>query len=121
MTALRSNTRRCDNGGGDNQPDPILGTKRGEWIDGTDGDDGILAGGGVDTIFGSKGNDIIDGEGGGYNQVNYQADSKDVTFTLQDDGSVLAVSDEFGEDVLINIGGVWFNEEGEWYAIDDLL
>ena len=108
-------------GGGGGGDGTINGTPEDDFLDGTDGDDIILAGGGVDTIFASAGNDTVDGQGGGYNQVNYDGKRADFVFTAQSDGSISAVSAEFGTDLLLNIDGIWFEEDAEWYAVEDLV
>ena len=105
--------------GGDNSP--IRGTAGDDLIDGTAGNDVIFGGGGRDTIFGSTGNDRIDGQGGGYNQINYAGARADFAFSANANGSVTATSAAFGTDLLTNIDGVWFEGDGEWAAIDDLV
>ncbi|MEM7069258.1 MAG: hypothetical protein AAF478_10265 [Pseudomonadota bacterium] len=110
-------------------PDPqpgttntIYGTAGDDIIDGTSANDLIIADAGVDTIKGSAGDDVIIGNEG-YNQVNYEgtgSSSDNFTFTNNGDGSITAVSAQFGQDQLWDIGGIWFNEEGAWYSIDDL-
>lgn len=99
----------------------ITGTSGDDFLSGTSGDDIIRGGGGTDTLFGGLGNDILIGEGGGYNQANYDGSSSDYTFTHNFDGSVTVESATYGIDTLVDIGGIWFNGEGAWYAIGDLF
>ncbi|MEX3012100.1 RHS repeat-associated core domain-containing protein, partial [Hoeflea sp. TYP-13] len=98
----------------------VSGTDGDEFLPATDANDLVRGGNGSDTLFGGLGNDILIGEGGGYNQANFDGSSSDHVFTYNSDGSVTVTSATSGTDVLLDIGGVWFNGEAAWYSIDDL-
>lgn len=91
----------------------------GGYLSGTDGDDLFIGKGGTDTFYGGLGDDTYRG-GGGYNQVNLDGGASDYIFTLNDDGSITSTNAQYGTDLLIDIGGIWFADEGKWYSVDDL-
>ena len=49
--------------------------------------------------------------------MNYDGSHSDYTFVKNDDGSV-TVGSANGTDTLIDVEGLWFNDEGEWYSVD---
>ena len=103
-------------------PDQVInGTSVDDFISGSPGNDTINGGAGLDVIRGSRGDDVINGGDSGYNQVDYSGAASDFIFVKNTDGSYTATSDNTGTDQLIDIGGIWFEGEAEWYDIDDLL
>ena len=104
-----------------NDDDTInTGTSDDDYLAGTEGDDAILGGEGNDTLYGGEGDDFLDGQGGAYNQVDYDGAASDYTFARQADGSVIVTHPVYGTDTLKEIDGVWFVGESAWYALDDL-
>ncbi len=100
-------------GGGELPPDPT--------IIGTDGNDD-LTGTNIDNVFlGSEGNDSIDGNGGAYNQVNFDGALADYTFRQNADGSVTVFHPQLGTDTLTDIDGLWFTGEAAWYSMADAI
>jgi len=100
---------------------PINGTSSGEYIGDTDAHDVVKAGDGNDTIFlGGKGDDIVDGEGGSYNQVDLRGRASDYVFKRNSDGTITVSSAATGTDTLKNINGFYFYGEGKWYGANDL-
>ena len=90
-------------------------------VEGTNGDD-VQTGTNIDNTFiGSAGDDLIDGNGGGYNQVDYSGALADYTFTQNNDGSVTAVHATLGTDILTDIDGLWFTGEQSWYSLADVV
>ena len=70
---------------------------------------------------GGLGDDVYDGAGGYYNQVDFAGSAADYTFERNDDGSVTISNPVQGTDTLRNIDGLWFSGEAKWYALDDLV
>lgn len=100
-------------GGGELPPDPT--------ITGTNGDD-TMTGTNIDNVFlGSDGNDTINGNGGGYNQVNYDGALEDFIFQQNTDGSVTVFHPLLGTDTLTDIDGFWFSGEAAWYSMADAV
>lgn len=105
------------------------GTAGDDVINGTARNDLIIADAGVDIINASAGDDTIIGQNvatgsNEYNQVDYLgagSNSSNFIFNDNGDGSVTVTSTNFGTDTLWGIGGVWFEEENQWYAIDSLF
>lgn len=88
---------------------------------GTNGDDSLI-GSNIDNVFlGDTGNDIIDGNGGGYNQVNYDGALSEYTFVQNANGSVTVFHPQFGTDTLTDIDGFWFSGEQAWYSMADAV
>jgi Ca2+-binding RTX toxin-like protein len=100
--------------------DTITGTSGDDYLPGTTGHDTILGGDGNDTLYGDLGDDILDGQGGTYNQVDYEGEADDYTFTRNLDDSVTVSHPVYGTDTLRDIDGVWFLGEEQWYSLDDL-
>lgn len=111
-----------DNANGDNSGSSIAGTDDDDYLSGTEGDDAISGLEGVDVIVGSGGNDTIDGGAGDYNQIDYEGSSSDYRFTQGQDGSIIVEKHGGnGVDALINIDGVWFAGDDQWFAMEDLI
>ncbi len=91
------------------------------FIEGTSGDD-TLVGSNVDnTFYADQGNDIIDGNGGDYNQVDYDGSLIDYAMSANTDGTVTVTHDIWGTDTLTDIDGFWFGGEQQWYSLEDAL
>lgn len=98
----------------------INGTDSADFLSGTSGDDLINLGSGNDVVKGSAGNDVINGGGSEYDQVDYAGSADDYLFTANVDGSI-NVAKANGTDTLTAIDGIWFEGEGVWCAIDQLV
>ncbi|NRB32100.1 MAG: cadherin-like domain-containing protein, partial [Rhizobiaceae bacterium] len=100
----------------------IVGTCNDDRIMGTDGNDHIDGMYGVDVIKGSAGDDIINGGDSGFNQVNYAGRPSDYVFRMGSEGSVIVEKPgQAGTDTLIDIDGILFEAEYEFFAIEDLV
>ncbi|MCA0405850.1 MAG: DUF1929 domain-containing protein [Proteobacteria bacterium] len=91
------------------------------YTEGTDRSDlfkGTEAG---ETFYGGKGNDVYEGGKIGYNQVNYSGKMTDYTFARNADGSVSISHPVYGKDTLKDIQGLYFADEGRYYAVIDLV
>lgn len=103
----------------------IYGTVGNDNLYGTAANDLIIADEGQDVINGSTGDDtIIGGISNEYDQVDYTgagSTSSNFSFTDNGDGSITVVSSQFGQDQLWGIDGIWFGEENQWYAMEDLV
>lgn len=81
-----------------------------------------MIGNGQNNVFyADRGDDFIDGNGGDYNQVDYDGALVEYTFTLNADGSVTASHATWGVDTLVDIDGFWFIREQAWYSIEDAI
>ena len=99
----------------------VNASPEGGYLSGSAGDDEFRGGTGNDTFYGGKGNDIYKGGGGDYNQVDFDGKKSDYVFTREADGSIAASNAEYGNDILFDIDGVWFQGEGVWSSTDDLV
>ena len=91
-----------------------------DYLIGTDGDDNLDAGAGIDVFRGSLGNDILDGGGDEYDQIDYAGSSDDYIFVAKDGGYEVTKSN--GDvDMLFDIDGVWFAGSDEWNYIADMV
>lgn len=106
-------------GDGTSNVNIINGTDGEDFLYGTDEDDLIDLKDGVDSINGSDGDDVILGGDLGYNQIDYDGQSSDYTFTLNEDKTVTVVKPN-GTDTLTDIRGVWFKDEAIWKSMDEL-
>jgi len=88
---------------------------------GTAGNDNLVGGAINNTFIASAGNDMIDGNGGAYNQVDYDGSLSDYLISQNADGTVSVSSSRFGTDTLTDIDGFWFSGEGAWYSIADAI
>lgn len=87
----------------------------------TDGDD-VLTGTDANDVFTSSlGDDIIDGNGGAFNQVDYAGALADYTLTENADGTITIAHATRGTDTLTDIDGLWFIGEETWYSIADAI
>jgi len=66
-----------------------------------------------------NGQQVFQGDGG-YDQIDYPGNSADYVFIRNADGSVSVTKPDGVTDRLINIDGIWFNGEQQWYAIESL-
>ena len=84
--------------------------------------DNIITGTAENNLFyGGRGDDVINGNGGDYNQGEYDGALSDYNFVRNDDGSVTAEHPIWGTDRLIDIDGIWFMGEARWYSIADAI
>jgi len=90
-------------------------------LTGGNGNDVLQGGSGNDVFYGGTGNDSINGNGGGYNQVDYDGALSDYAFTQNANGSVSVSHPQYGTDTLSDIDGFWFGGEGAWYSMADAL
>jgi len=107
-----------DNGGGDGG-DGVIDANG--IITGNGGNNRLIGGNQNDLFYGGRGDDVIDGNGGNYNQVEYDGSLNEYSFTRNQDGSVTAVHATWGTDTLTDIDGFWFDREQTWYSIDDAI
>lgn len=108
-------------GHGETPLNVINASAEGGYVAGTEGADHFKGGAANDVFYASKGNDIVDGAGGEYNQVDLDGSAADWTFTRNADGSVKAVNVIFGTKTLIEIDGVFFYGSESWSALDSLI
>ena len=99
----------------------INGTSSDDYLSGTDGNDAFEGNGGSDTFYGGLGDDIFNGNPANYSQVDYDGHAVDYSFSLNGDGTVSVTNGIYGSDTLVDIDGVWFINESEWYSVGDLL
>lgn len=100
----------------------IVGTPGDDYLLDTAADDIMLGGDGNDVFHMSWGsNDIVDGQGGAYNQVDFVGNSSDYTFSKAQDGSVIVKTTVGETDTLRNIDGVYFYGDNKWVRVDDLF
>ena len=66
-----------------------------------------------------NGQQVFQGDGG-YDQIDYDGNSRDYTFVRNADLSVSVTKPDGVTDRLINIDGFWFSGEQQWYPIEDL-
>ncbi len=91
------------------------------FLTGTTGDDYLEGSNTNNEFFGDTGNDAFNGNGGDYNQVNYQGSLSDFTFSIDADGIVTASSYAEGTDTMFDIDGLWFGADNQWYSMDEVL
>ena len=90
------------------------------FIEGTDGND-VMIGSNINNVFfGGTGDDIINGNGGDYNQADYNGSISDYAIFANGDGSY-TVSHAEGTDTLTDIDGFWFGGDAQWYSLDDAI
>ncbi|WP_150292018.1 cadherin domain-containing protein [Sphingobium estronivorans] len=75
--------------------DELYGDSGDDWLDGGAGNDYMHGGGGNDTIIAGAGNDVIDGSAD-IDTVVFSGNRADYLFTLQTDGSLVAVDQRAG-------------------------
>ncbi|WP_409432818.1 hypothetical protein ACJ3XI_11510 [Litorimonas sp. RW-G-Af-16] len=90
-------------------------------ITGTTGNNNLVGTNGTDIFYGDRGNDTFDGRGDEYDQVEYDGELIEYTFTQNANGSVTASHPTWGRDTLIDIDGFWFMREQAWYSIEDAI
>lgn len=90
-------------------------------LNGTPGNDRMRADADGTNFYGGLGNDRYVGRNDAYDQVNFDGDFADYTFTRANNGNIIAEHPVWGRDVLVNIDGVYFNGEGVWMSIDALV
>ena len=81
-------------------------------------DDNVYEGtDGQDVWYDEAGDQTYKG-GDDYDQVNYRGALSDYRLEKQDDGSITVTHASGEVDTLIDIEGLWFNGEAEWYSTD---
>lgn len=98
----------------------INGTTETDFLQGTDLRDDMNGKEGVDVLYGSAGDDRLNGGDSGYNQANYAGVAADYTVTKNVDGSFTLASAAYGTDTLINIEAIVFEGEDKWYTLESL-
>ena len=101
-----------------NTPAPEAGTD--DYLIGTDGDDMLDAGAGMDVFRGSMGNDMLDGGGSEYDQIDYAGSREDYSIVAKD-GGYLVTKANGDTDMLMDIEGIWFAGSNEWNYIEDTV
>ncbi|NRB31966.1 MAG: calcium-binding protein [Rhizobiaceae bacterium] len=101
-----------------NTPAPEAGTD--DYLLGTDGDDMLDAGAGMDVFRGSMGNDMLDGGGSEYDQIDYAGSREDYSIVAKD-GGYLVTKANGDTDMLMDIEGIWFAGSNEWNYIEDIV
>jgi len=90
-------------------------------LNGTPGNDNMVAELDGTNFYGGTGNDTYRGRNDAYDQVNYDGDFADYSFSLNANGSVTAVHNTWGVDTLFDIDGIYFNgPNGGWMSIEDV-
>ncbi len=98
----------------------ITGTAGDDYIVDTDASDVIHGGDGDDTVvLRNAGNDTVDGEAGN-NHVDLEGASSDYTYGRDANGNVTVSSAATGIDTLMNMTGIYFYGEQQWYDLDAL-
>ncbi|MEL6861454.1 MAG: RICIN domain-containing protein [Pseudomonadota bacterium] len=69
----------------------------------------------------ATGNRTFTGSPVAYDQVDYPTGAADYQFSLVSPGRVEVTTPDQTVDTLIDIDGIWFQEEAQWYSIDALL
>ena len=69
----------------------------------------------------TSGNQVFTGSPDEYDQVDYPTGAADYQFNLVSLGRVEVSKPDLSVDTLIEIDGIWFQEEEQWYSIDALL
>ena len=91
-------------------------------LNGTPGNDVMLADATGTNFYGGTGNDTYRGRANQYDQVNFDGDIADYSFTQNGNGSVTVSHDTWGTDTLFDIDGLWFNgEDGGWFTVDQAV
>lgn len=90
-------------------------------ITGTTGNNQLIGTAAEDLFYGDRGNDIMDGNGASYDQVEYGGELREYTFVQNADGSVTVSHPTWGTDTLIDIDGFWFIREQAWYSMEDAI
>lgn len=93
-------------------------------LNGTNGNDNMVGANAGTNFYGGLGDDVFIGSGRNYDQINYDGDRSEYTFTQNANGSITSDHPIWGTDTLTNIDGIFFNGTGtggEWIAPDDLF
>ena len=93
-------------------------------LNGTNDDDTMVGSNAGTNFYGGLGDDVFIGSRRNYDQINYDGDRSEYTFTQNANGSVTSDHPIWGTDTLTNIDGIYFNGTGtggEWIAPDDLF
>ena len=101
-------------------PGTITGTAGNDTLAGSPGNDVMIGNGGSDLFLTSLGNDDIRGNPG-YDQVDYDGNAGNYTFTRNANGSVTVTGALTGTDTLSDIDGIWFRGSQQWSRLSDLI
>ena len=55
------------------------------------------------------------------NYLGEESHRENITFIDNENGSISAISEAYGHDILWDIDGVWFEGDAEWHDIDELV
>jgi len=91
------------------------------FLEGTAGNDNLVGSNVNNTFIGLEGDDFINGNGGNYNQVDYDGNIAEYVLTQNGDGSITVTHPTFGTDTLVDIDGFWFGGDSQWYSVADAL
>lgn len=90
-------------------------------INGTNGNDQLIFDTGTQNLYGGLGDDFFDG-GADFDQINYDGNRSEFTFTQGENGIVTVDHPIWGTDTFINIEGLFFNGgDGEFILVADLF
>lgn len=94
-----------------------------EWgvLRGSNADDVLNDTGAINSLYGGRGNDTLNGTADAYSQAEYDGAASEYSFTQNANGTVTVTHAEWGTDTLSNIDGFWFQGEQAWYAAEDLI
>lgn len=91
-------------------------------LNGTPDNDIMRADASGTNFYGGTGNDTYRGRANAYDQVNFDGDIADYSFSQNDNGSVTVSHDTWGTDTLYEIDGLWFNgPDGGWFTVEDAV
>ncbi len=93
-------------------------------LNGTNGDDIMIGATAGTNFYGGLGDDVFTGSTRNYDQINYDGDRSEYTFTQNGDGSITADHPIWGTDTFTDIEGMFFNgteNGGEFILVDDLF
>ena len=88
---------------------------------GSDANDVMVDTSDTNSLYGGLGNDTLIGTAGEYSQADYDGFASEYTFTQNANGSVTVSHPVWGTDTLTDIDGFWFQDEQEWYPIEELV
>lgn len=100
---------------------PIVDPVNPDVIFGTDGNDDLIGSNNNDQFYSGNGNDYINGNGGDYNQANFEGSIYEYSFYQNPNGSVSIVHPTYGTDTIVDIDGLWFGGDAQWYSVADAL
>ena len=75
----------------------------------------------VNSLYGGRGNDTLNGTANEYSQAEYDGAASEYSFTQNANGTITVTHAVWGTDTLSNIDGFWFQGEQAWYATEELI